>query len=93
MNVGFIGLGRMGSAMVRRLLRADHHVTVYNRTRSKAEPLIKLGARLVDHPADLADRQIVIMSVSGSNDFADVLFGPKGLLADGKRAPSIVVDT
>ena len=41
MEIGFIGAGRMGSGMVRSLLRAGHRVTVYNRTRAKAAPLEK----------------------------------------------------
>jgi 3-hydroxyisobutyrate dehydrogenase-like beta-hydroxyacid dehydrogenase len=44
MKVGIIGLGRMGSAIARRLIKAGHDVTVYNRTRSRAEPLAAEGA-------------------------------------------------
>jgi 3-hydroxyisobutyrate dehydrogenase-like beta-hydroxyacid dehydrogenase len=54
MNVAFIGLGRMGSAMARNLLRAGHRLTVYNRTRSKADPLAAEGAVLADSPAAAA---------------------------------------
>ena len=46
-SVGWIGAGRMGYAMVERLLDAGHDVSVYNRTRSKAEPLAERGARSV----------------------------------------------
>src|ERR1019366_6258 len=51
MRIGFIGLGKMGSAMARNLLRAGHQVTVYNRTREKAEALAAEGARVADSPA------------------------------------------
>ena len=51
MDVGFIGLGHMGSATARNLLKAGHHVTLYNRTRAKAEPLVAAGARVVDKPS------------------------------------------
>ena len=65
-KLGWIGTGRMGYALVTRLLERGCDVTVYNRTRAKAEPLAKLGARIVDRPKDLADRDIVITSVAGS---------------------------
>ena len=54
---------------------------------------MKLGARLVDRPADLSDRDLVITSVAGSRDFTEVMTGPQGLLANGHRAPAIVIDT
>ena len=50
MKIAFIGLGRMGIGMARNLLRAGHTVSVYNRTRKKAEPLAGEGARVCDSP-------------------------------------------
>src|SRR5438105_12943801 len=91
-RLGWIGTGRMGYALVTRLLERGCDLTVYNRTRAKAEPLVKLGARIVDRPADLADRDIVITSIGGSKDFADVMTGPQGLLTNGNRVPSLVID-
>ncbi len=52
MDVGFIGLGNMGAAMARNLLKAGHRVTVYNRTRAKAEALVAEGARVAESVAD-----------------------------------------
>lgn len=92
-TLGWIGTGRMGSVLASRLLEHGCDLTVYNRTRAKAEPLGRLGARIVDRPADLADRDIVITSVAGSTDFAEVMTGPDGLLADGTRVPSLVIDS
>jgi 3-hydroxyisobutyrate dehydrogenase-like beta-hydroxyacid dehydrogenase len=92
-TLGWIGTGRMGSVLARRLLEHGCDLTVYNRTRAKAEPLAKRGARIVDQPADLGDRDIVITSVAGSKDFAEVMTGPHGLLANGNRVPSMVIDT
>ena len=92
-KLGWIGTGRMGYALATRLLQGGCDLAVYNRTRSKAEPLSALGARIVDRPAELADRDIVIVSVADSPDFASVMTGPDGLLSDGGRVPKIVADT
>jgi len=92
-TLGWIGTGRMGSVLAGRLLQQGCDLTIYNRTRAKAELLVKLGARLVDRPADLSDRDLVITSVAGSADFAEVMTGPQGLLTNGRRVPSIVIDT
>jgi 3-hydroxyisobutyrate dehydrogenase len=92
-KLGWIGTGRMGYALAARLLQRGCDLTVYNRTRAKAEPLAGMGARIVDRPVDLADRDIVIVSVADSPDFAAVMTGPHGLLSDGGRVPRVVVDT
>ena len=92
-TLGWIGTGRMGVVLAGRLLEQGCDLTVYNRTRAKAEPLAERGARIVDRPQDLSDRDIVITSVAGSKDFAEVMTGPQGLLADGKHVPAMVIDT
>ena len=92
-TIGWIGTGRMGFALASRLLEHGCDLSVYNRTRAKSEPLAKKGARLVDRPVDLSDRDIVLTSVAGSKDFAEVMTGAQGLLANGGRVPSIVIDT
>ncbi len=92
-KLGWLGTGRMGYALAERLLKAGHDVTVYNRTRAKAEPLAALGARLVDAPADLADRDIVFTIVAESADFIAVTTGPNGLLSRSAAAPRIIVDS
>jgi 3-hydroxyisobutyrate dehydrogenase len=92
-TLGWIGTGRMGYALVTRLLERGCDVSVYNRTKSKAEPLARLGARIVDRPADLADREIVLTSVADSDDFAAVTTGPQGVLSDGGRVPSVIIDS
>jgi 3-hydroxyisobutyrate dehydrogenase len=92
-RLGWIGTGRMGYALVTRLLQQGGEVSVFNRTRAKAEPLVRLGARLVDSPADLADHDMVFTSVAGSQDFADVMTGPDGVLSSEGRVPSVVIDT
>lgn len=91
-RLGWIGAGRMGAAMARRLLAHGHQVSVYNRTRAKAEALIPDGAVVVDAVAELAACDVVFTSVSSSTDLEQVLLGDGGLLRQD-RAPGIVVDT
>jgi 3-hydroxyisobutyrate dehydrogenase len=90
--LGWIGLGRMGEAMVKRLLKAGHGVSVWNRTASKAAPLAEYGATVVAAKQDLAGRDVVFTMVSTTDDLKQVLFGPGGLVAGGAR-PKVVVDS
>ena len=90
-RIGWIGTGRMGFAMATRLLQSGCDLAVYNRTRSKAEPLEALGASIVDYPADLADRDIVFTMVSGPADLLAVVAGEEGLLS-GDATPRLLVD-
>jgi 3-hydroxyisobutyrate dehydrogenase len=85
-------LGRMGEAMVKRLTKAGHGVDVWNRTRSKAEPLVEYGATIVDHKLDLAACEVVFTMVSTTDDLKEVLFAPGGLVT-GKTLPKMVVDS
>jgi 3-hydroxyisobutyrate dehydrogenase len=91
-TVGWVGAGRMGAAMARRLARAGADVTVYNRTRAKAEALVPDGARVADRIADLADRDVVFTMVSDSDDLTQVLTGEGGLLTRDDTRPAVVVD-
>ena len=80
MKIGFIGLGKMGSAMARNLLRAGHPLTVYNRTRGKAEALSREGARLADSPAKASrDSEAVFTMLSDDAAIAEVVFGENGI--------------
>lgn len=90
-TIGWIGTGRMGYAMVTRLLNAGCNVAVYNRTRAKAEPLAALGAKIVDTPAELADRDIVFTMVSGPADLLEVTCGDVGLMSTS-FTPQLLVD-
>ena len=90
-HIGWIGTGRMGYAMAERLLRAGRRLSIYNRTRSKAEPLGALGATLVDSPAALAECDIVFAMVSDSDDLLKVICGPEGVLS-AARAPRLIID-
>jgi 3-hydroxyisobutyrate dehydrogenase len=90
-RVGWLGAGRMGSVLVRRLLAAEIDVTVYNRTKARAQPLAADGATIAGRAADLAESDIVFVMVGTSQDLLDALVGPAGLLA-GHHAPAVVVD-
>jgi 3-hydroxyisobutyrate dehydrogenase len=91
-KLGWIGTGRMGYAMAERLAAAGCDLTVWNRTRAKAEPLAKLGAKIAATPAELAGCDIVFATVATGADLLEVLGGANGLLS-GPRAPKIVVDS
>ncbi len=91
-TVGWIGTGRMGAAMASRLARAGEDVTVWNRTRAKAEALVDSGCKVADTIADLRGLDVVFTMVSTSADLEQVLLGAGGLLADPDRVPGAVVD-
>jgi 3-hydroxyisobutyrate dehydrogenase len=91
-RIGWIGAGRMGTELVTRLLGGDWEVAVCNRTRAKAEPLADLGATVVDHPADLAGRDVVFCMVSASHDLQQVMLGEHGLLT-AAGSPKLVIDS
>jgi 3-hydroxyisobutyrate dehydrogenase len=91
-TVGWIGAGRMGAAMASRLARAGAKVTVWNRTRAKAEPLAEVGCVIADEIAELRGLDAVFTMVSTSADLEQVLLGEGGLLTDPADLPRIVVD-
>jgi 3-hydroxyisobutyrate dehydrogenase len=92
MLVGWIGCGRMGTAMAKRLISSDYDVVVTNRTRAKAEVLGELGATVVDAPRDLADCDVVFVMVAADPQLLEVVSGPNGVLADESSTPSVIVD-
>jgi 2-hydroxy-3-oxopropionate reductase len=91
-KVGFVGLGIMGTAMARNLLRAGHELTVHNRTRAKAEQLAKDRAEISDIPREVAEKSdVVITMLPGPSEVEDVVSGKDGLL-EGTREGSLIVD-
>ena len=91
LKLGWIGMGRMGFPMAERLVKAGHDVSIWNRTRSKAEPLAALGAKLVDSPRDLGAVDVLFTMVSTGSDVEQVYFGENGVLS-GDASPSMFVD-
>ena len=92
-SIGWIGAGRMGFQLATRLLEAGHDVTVYNRTRSKAEPLVTLGAKVVDRPSDLAGLDVVFIMVSAPKDLEEVTMGAHGVLTVEGKSPQVIIDS
>jgi 3-hydroxyisobutyrate dehydrogenase len=90
-KLGWIGIGRMGYAMAERLAKAGADLTVWNRTRAKAEPLAAAGATVADALVDLAACDIVFVMVSAWADVKQVVAGAGGLLS-GAKAPGLVVE-
>lgn len=91
-NIGFVGLGMMGSRMVIRLLDAGHSVTGYNRTKSRAVPLIERGMRWAETPREAAaSSDVVITNVRDSHALLEVANGAEGVLA-GLSAGKVFID-
>lgn len=91
-KIGFVGLGTMGSRMVERLLQKGYAVTGFNRTRSKAEWLVKQGMKWADSPRAAAEASEVLFAmVTNSSALMSIAEGPDGLLA-GLRPNQIFVD-
>jgi 3-hydroxyisobutyrate dehydrogenase len=88
LKVGWIGTGRMGLPMAERLLKAGYDVSVWNRTRAKAEPLAKSGGKLVDKIADLASCDVVFSIVSTGKDLAEVSLGAGVSLPPAASCPA-----
>ena len=91
-KIGFIGIGVMGASVVKHLLNAGKEVTIYTRTKSKAEPLLALGAKWANSPAEASKNQQVIFTMVGyPSDVREVYEGEQGILAAANEG-TIVVD-
>ena len=81
MNIGFIGLGAMGSPMAENLLKARHSVAAYNRTRARAEALASKGAQVAATPAEACGGEAVITMLADDAAVEEMTCGPDGILA------------
>ena len=91
-HIGFIGLGIMGMPMARNLVKAGFPLTVWNRTRAKADALAKDGARVAATPRELArDVDVLVVMVTNSPDVEAVLFGKDGAI-EGARSGQLWID-
>ena len=92
MNIGFVGLGAMGAGIVPRLMAAGHTVTGWNRSRDKAESLVKAGMRFGDSPRAVAAASDIVFSiVTDATAVREIALGPDGIIA-GLKPPGIYVD-
>jgi 3-hydroxyisobutyrate dehydrogenase len=90
--VGWIGTGVMGRWMCQHVISKGYRVTVSNRSREKAQPLIDAGAAWVDSPGAVAERSDVVFAIVGfPKDVREVFLGPRGALA-GSRPRTVLVD-
>jgi 3-hydroxyisobutyrate dehydrogenase-like beta-hydroxyacid dehydrogenase len=91
-SIGFVGVGRMGGPMARRLIQAGYQLTVFDTSTAAMEPLVKLGAKAVDSASEVGDAaEVVLLSLPTPPIVTAVALGPKGV-AEGKKV-KIVVDT
>lgn len=91
-TLGYIGIGLMGTPMAGRLLEAGFALTVWNRTASKAQPLVDKGAALGGNPADVAAKSdIVFLCLTDTKAVEDAVFGDNGV-AKGARKGAVLVD-
>ena len=92
-SIGFIGLGIMGQPMALNLVKAGYKLSVFNRTRAKAEPLERAGARVASTPADAArDADFVMSIVSDTAAMEEVVLGKGGVL-ETIRTGTILIDS
>jgi len=91
-SIGFIGMGHMGSHMARKLIDAGYHLTVYDRTKERAQQLIQLGALVAQTPRDLAAHcDMVMLCVTDNQAQEHVMLGQDGALA-GVHDGSVIID-
>jgi 3-hydroxyisobutyrate dehydrogenase-like beta-hydroxyacid dehydrogenase len=81
MNIGFVGLGNMGSGMAANLLKAGHQVTAYNRSQEKVDALAERGARPARTVAEASGAQVVVTMLANDEAVEAVTFGADGILA------------
>ncbi len=90
-KIGFIGLGKMGSQLCVRLLKAGHTVIGYNRTKEKAKPLIKLGMKWADTPKEIIQAcSIIFMSLTDDKAVSAIMEGSDGLLSAMKSGKLLI---
>ncbi len=91
-RIGWIGSGVMGASMAGRLINAGYALTVFNRTRVRAQPLLDRGAQWADSPAAAAERADVVATIVGyPRDVEEVILGEAGVLA-ASQPPRIIID-
>ena len=91
-KIGWIGTGLMGNPMAKHLINAGYKLNVFNRSRQKAEELIKMGATWLDTPADIAaDSEVIVTMIGFPKDVEEVYFGEQGIFKKLKQG-TILID-
>lgn len=91
LKIGFIGTGVMGKSIVKHLLKAGHEVSVYTRTKEKAEELLTLGARWVSKPSEAASSvQYLFTMVGYPHDVEEVYFGEEGIFSIENKGLTVI---
>lgn len=91
MKIGFIGIGVMGQSMVRNLMKKGYDVSVYNRTRAKADAVVQEGAHWCENVRDCAeDKDVVITIVGYPKDVEEVYFGEKGIIENARKGAVLI---
>ncbi len=91
-KIGFVGLGIMGQGMALNLIKAGFSITVWNRTASKADPIVAQGGQLAQNPAEVAaNSDIVVVCVSDTPDVEHVVLGENGII-EGASSGDLVID-
>lgn len=90
-KIGFIGIGIMGKSMVRNLMKAGFQVSIYTRTKAKAEDVISEGAVWCSTVKECAkDQDVVITIVGYPKDVEEVYFGEDGIIANAKKGAYLI---
>lgn len=90
-SIGFIGIGVMGGAMAQNLLKAGFEVSVYTRTREKAETVLKAGAAWCDSVAECVKGKDAVITIVGfPEDVREVYFGDKGILHNARKGAYLI---
>jgi 3-hydroxyisobutyrate dehydrogenase len=92
LNIGWVGLGNMGNAMAANLLKAGHHVTVFNRTRDKEKELVKAGARSAADLKDLVDRSDVIFTMLSDDKAVKAVYAEFNDFLSDKDTRKLLID-
>lgn len=91
-KIGWIGTGVMGKSMCSNIIKAGYKVSVYNRTKKKAEDLIKMGANWYSNPKEVAKNSNIVFTIVGyPNDVMEVYFGENGVLTAIQKG-SVIID-
>ena len=93
LRIAFLGVGKMGLGMASRLLAAGHSLTVFNRTATRAEPLVRLGARVADSPRAAAQNADVIVGMTANDESSRVMWtGAEGALAASNAPDALAIE-